>query len=230
VTHTSSPRESRRRGDSRIELGLESARESGRSPKRGSEQEAGLESGRDSELEQNRELSKNMRQHKIVRVARARATVDEQLKALADINRPAGHVGLDIEALVTASRARSETEIELEHAEEAALDSALGLAPATDERPPHHPKTVALDDLKLKIRSFIDVCELELVVVVESVEPRSGSTFQARHSYTGADICFDRWFAPSLTQRDGAFSVDLDSFQVTKPCRYPADIRAKCVL
>jgi hypothetical protein len=178
-----------------------------------------------------RERSKSMRQHKAVRVARARATVDEQLKAMADINRTASHLGLDIEALLTASRARSETAIELEHAEGAALESALGLErPADDERPQHHPKTVALDDLKLKFRRFIEACELELVVVVEAVEPRSGSTFQARHSYTTADICFDRWFAPSVTQRDGAFLVDLDRFHATEPCRNPADLRSKCLL
>ena len=47
--------------------------------------------------------------------------------------------------------------------------------------------------MKKEIRKHIERSCLEIIVIVEGIEPNSSHSFQARNSYTIDNIVFDHW-------------------------------------
>ena len=63
------------------------------------------------------------------------------------------------------------------------------------------------------IRKHLVASDLEVIVVLEGIDPHTSNTFQARQSYTAADIVFDEMFVPSLSVgRDGQATFDWSAF------------------
>jgi hypothetical protein len=64
------------------------------------------------------------------------------------------------------------------------------------------------------IRLHLQRSKLEVIVVVEAIDPHSSNTFQARHSYTAEDIEFDKSFQAcmQLDPSDGMARLDWNSF------------------
>ena len=70
-----------------------------------------------------------------------------------------------------------------------------------------------LRHMREEIRRHIIDSELEIIVLVEAIEPSSSNTFQARHSYMASDIEFDAQFAPTMSVKmDGRAHLDWNSF------------------
>ena len=53
------------------------------------------------------------------------------------------------------------------------------------------------------IRKHLAASELEVIVVLEGIDPHTSNTFQARHSYTCDDILFDHKHEPCMSLLDG---------------------------
>ena len=65
--------------------------------------------------------------------------------------------------------------------------------------------------------------ELEVIVVVEGIEPYSSNTFQARHSYMHSDVVFDAHFAPCMSvDADGMPRLDWGKFHAVCPAPFNA--------
>ena len=64
------------------------------------------------------------------------------------------------------------------------------------------------------IRQHLQRSRLEVVVVVEAIDPHSSNTFQARHSYTADDIEFDKSFVGvmAVSPDDGMAMLDWSKF------------------
>ena len=56
----------------------------------------------------------------------------------------------------------------------------------------------SLESMREAIRRHLSESELELIVLVEAIDPFSSNTFQAVHSYMSSDIVFDSRFAPTM--------------------------------
>lgn len=189
-----------------------------------------------------RGLSSSVHHHQIVRLT-GKATVDEQLKQLGDINKPQDHQGLDMASLVThdrvisADQRRAEEErewrrkqassiagsaINMSHCDENSSSgekSEAGQPAAAEDRTRSNIRPKIVEDVRSKIRRFIEASELEIIVQVEGIEARSSDTFQARHSYSLTDIVFDQWFEKCIYNdpETGIVTVDLDKFHVMTP-------------
>jgi len=67
------------------------------------------------------------------------------------------------------------------------------------------------------IRRHLEESEIEVIVLVEGIDPVSSNTFQARHSYMSSDICFDCGFSPVMSiSEDGVPHLDWDVFHNVK--------------
>ena len=63
------------------------------------------------------------------------------------------------------------------------------------------------------IRKHLSASEMEVIVVLEGIDPHTSNTFQARQSYTASDIVFDEMFVPSLSVGgDGQAVFDWTAF------------------
>ena len=64
------------------------------------------------------------------------------------------------------------------------------------------------------IRQHLQRSKLEVIIVVEAIDPHSSNTFQARHSYTSDDIEFDKSFQSCMRvdPADGMARLDWSSF------------------
>ena len=72
--------------------------------------------------------------------------------------------------------------------------------------------------MQREIRDHLSRSELEVIVVLEGIDPHTSSTFQARHSYTAKEIVFDQMFVPSLSVgRDGRAVFDWNAFHEQQP-------------
>ena len=72
--------------------------------------------------------------------------------------------------------------------------------------------------MQQEIRDHLSRSELEVIVVLEGIDPHTSSTFQARHSYTAQDVVFDQMFVPSLSVgRDGRAVFDWNAFHEQQP-------------
>lgn len=72
--------------------------------------------------------------------------------------------------------------------------------------------------MQQEIRDHLSRSELEVIVVLEGIDPHTSSTFQARHSYTAQEIVFDQMFVPSLSVgRDGRAVFDWNAFHEHQP-------------
>ena len=77
--------------------------------------------------------------------------------------------------------------------------------------------TPQLLEMRRMIREHIANSALEVVVIVEAIDPHSSNTFQARHSYTAADIEFDHSFMPCMSvASDGQALLNWESFHKLK--------------
>lgn len=77
--------------------------------------------------------------------------------------------------------------------------------------------TKSAEDLRKAIEDHLYDSALEIVVVMEAIEPASSCTFQARNSYTIHNIEFDRWFAPCVrVGKRGQAEVNLNHFHATR--------------
>ena len=73
------------------------------------------------------------------------------------------------------------------------------------------------------IREHIERSHLEVIVIVEAIDPHSSNTFQARHSYTADDIEYDRAFETCMTVgSDGQARLDWQLFHKTKEVPFNA--------
>ena len=73
------------------------------------------------------------------------------------------------------------------------------------------------------IRNRIERSHLEVIVIVEAIDPHSSNTFQARHSYTADDIEYDRAFETCMNVApDGRARLDWDLFHTTKQVPFNA--------
>lgn len=78
-----------------------------------------------------------------------------------------------------------------------------------------------LRHMREEIRRHIIDSELEIIVLVEAIEPSSSNTFQARHSYMASDIEFDSQFAPTMSVKsDGRAHLDWNCFHKTTPVQF----------
>ena len=76
-------------------------------------------------------------------------------------------------------------------------------------------------DLREAIRQHIGTSEVEVIVCVEAIDPLSGYSFQARHSYTADDIVFDHTFVPCMLQGpDGRAKLDWAKFHALQEVNF----------
>eukprot|EP00730_Choanoeca_flexa_P014149 TRINITY_DN6079_c0_g1_i1.p1 TRINITY_DN6079_c0_g1~~TRINITY_DN6079_c0_g1_i1.p1 ORF type:complete len:512 (+),score=97.87 TRINITY_DN6079_c0_g1_i1:73-1536(+) len=77
------------------------------------------------------------------------------------------------------------------------------------------------DDLATQKKAIQDQLKqenIEILAIVEGVDPYTAATVQARHSYTHDDIVFDHTFAPCVTKgSDGACQLDMHFFHDLVP-------------
>jgi len=87
------------------------------------------------------------------------------------------------------------------------------VCPATGNRA----NTQQLLEMRKLIKQHLSRSHLEVVVIVEAIDPHSSNTFQARHSYTAEDILFDHSFEASMQiAADGQAQLNWDLFHKTK--------------
>ncbi|EDQ92304.1 uncharacterized protein MONBRDRAFT_30728 [Monosiga brevicollis MX1] len=76
----------------------------------------------------------------------------------------------------------------------------------------------SLEARKEMIRSHLMKNNVEIIAIIEGVDPHTAATVQARHSYTYRDIVFDHAFAPCVTKgSDGACQLDMYFFHDLVP-------------
>ena len=76
-------------------------------------------------------------------------------------------------------------------------------------------------EMREAVREHIAGSELEVVVVVEAIEPHTSGTFQARHSYTADDIVFDKSFVTCMNvAKDGQAHLNWKLFHKMKDCAF----------
>ena len=80
-------------------------------------------------------------------------------------------------------------------------------------------------EMRKRIKEHLANSELEVVVIVEGIDPYSSNTFQARHSYAGDDIVFDQSFASCMSlDTDGWAKLDWSRFHEMKPCPFNTSV------
>ena len=80
------------------------------------------------------------------------------------------------------------------------------------------PSADALRATRDAISDHIQRSEVELVALVEAIDPFTSATFQARHSWRADDIVLDHEFAPVMTLRDGGGArLDWSAFHTLLP-------------
>ena len=121
-----------------------------------------------------------------------------ELEQYARPDYSSGHKGVDLSQVVTRDRVTKH-------------DTPLD---------PHREKvkaTKSAEELRKAIEDHLHDSALEIVVVMEAIEPASSCTFQARNSYTIHNIEFDRWFAPCVgVGKKGQAEVNLNRFHATR--------------
>lgn len=74
-----------------------------------------------------------------------------------------------------------------------------------------------LREMRRLIQQHLINSQLEVVVIVEAIDPHSSNTFQARHSYTSEDITFDQSFEACMSvEEDGMARLDWEKFHQMK--------------
>jgi hypothetical protein len=77
--------------------------------------------------------------------------------------------------------------------------------------------------MRALIRQHMERSQLEIIVIVEAIDPHSSNTFQARHSYTSRDIEFDKSFCGCMTVApDGLACLDWELFHTLKDVPFNA--------
>jgi hypothetical protein len=72
------------------------------------------------------------------------------------------------------------------------------------------------------LRDHLARSDLEVVVLVEAIDPQTSNTFQARHSYKGAEILYDHTFVScmSFDAKTGRAKFDMGKFHQVTPCEF----------
>ena len=78
-----------------------------------------------------------------------------------------------------------------------------GISPSGNAATGNAATTAQLLEMRRLIKEHLAASEMEVVVIVEGIDPHSSNSFQARHSYTRDDIVFDQSF-------EACMSVDAD--------------------
>ena len=69
-----------------------------------------------------------------------------------------------------------------------------------------------------KLKSWLEEKSMEILVILEGIDPLTSATLQARHSYTANDIVFDAWFAPCVhSDESGECVIDFAKFHDLRP-------------
>jgi hypothetical protein len=80
-----------------------------------------------------------------------------------------------------------------------------------------------LKRMRMLIKEHMERSHLEIIVIVEAIDPHSSNTFQARHSYTSRDIEFDKSFCGCMTVApDGLACLDWELFHTLKDVPFNA--------
>lgn len=66
---------------------------------------------------------------------------------------------------------------------------------------------------------------VEIIVLVEAIDPQTNATYQARHSYTHVDIVFNHDFQACVRVDGGRPCFDMRRFHETEACTACADVR-----
>ena len=76
-------------------------------------------------------------------------------------------------------------------------------------------------EMRRAIKEHLQNSSIEVIVVVEGIEPASSCTFMARHSYIASEIAFDETFEPCMSlATDGAAQLSWDLFHGTRPVAF----------
>jgi hypothetical protein len=70
-----------------------------------------------------------------------------------------------------------------------------------------------------ELQRFWDGCRLEVLCLVEGIDPMTSATIQARHSYTRLDMAFHHDFAPCVSEDSttGRCLIDFHRFHDLVP-------------
>ena len=72
-----------------------------------------------------------------------------------------------------------------------------------------------------ELQQHIERSALEVVVILEGIDPLTGCTVQARHSYVGAELLWDHEFVPCVSRGPIGSGlravVDFDRLHQTRP-------------
>ena len=68
---------------------------------------------------------------------------------------------------------------------------------------PPDPPPVAAGPTKEEVARWLEEGEVEVICLVEGIEPTTSYSVQSRHSYTAEDIVWDHTFAPTIFPADG---------------------------
>lgn len=83
----------------------------------------------------------------------------------------------------------------------------------------------SLQAFREALRMHVVNSELEVIVLVEAIDPASSNTFQARHSYMAEDIEFDCRFAPAMSINEhGHAYLDWDAFHTVRPVPFNSSV------
>lgn len=77
--------------------------------------------------------------------------------------------------------------------------------------------TLDRDRFRHDVETFMRTTQLEIVAIVEGIEPATSDTIQARHSYTADDITWDHTFEPCVVRSESGCVVDYSKFHATSP-------------
>jgi potassium inwardly-rectifying channel subfamily J len=93
--------------------------------------------------------------------------------------------------------------------------------------PPPPPPQPPLPPSRAELEEHLQDTQLEVIVLLEGIEPLTSGTLQARHSYSWAhgDMVFDSTFAKCVTRdaQTGTATVDFDRFHALVPCATDCD-------
>ncbi|GBG31828.1 Inward rectifier potassium channel 2 [Hondaea fermentalgiana] len=180
-----------------------------------------------------RGTSRRIHHHKTVKLSQVRGTTDERLKELSNINKPSGHAGLDVEALISRDRVVRESGENERREVEANVRESSASGPRVRQASSLHPMEKHVKDVKQSIQNFIEASELEIIVIVEGIEAQSSATFQARHSYTMDDIMYNHWFRECFgpdEKKPEKIVINFNHFHEVVPLDASAPIPAQSVL
>jgi len=181
-----------------------------------------------------RGTSKRIRHHKTVKL-RSHAKIDDRLKELSDLNKTSGHNGLSVEALISHDRVTLDATNQKKKSFGERLRERSASAGRHGSRGESSlmPTNKHAKDVRDAIEHFLESSQLEIICIVEGIEPQSSATFQARHSYTVDDIMFDHWFVECFgtdPKNPSKIAMDMQNFHEVAPLAHNQKISVQAIL